>query len=314
MIYQLPIPKSPELFENITCDLLNALYNTTSFSLYGRRGQNQNGLDIISYQKETVVQCKLRNLNLNNKKVKLNFINEIIKDINSILLLENLPSKIIIATTIENDTLIQDQLNTIMYKNNLSITIEYWSWDYICNNLFLFSNVVNKYYPIRNNFIEIAKIEILSKNVYRKSQTNERLFKFYDNAHENILPIFDISFINNTENTILLNSIDILANLLPVALAGPYQKPTGNLKVTEKFSANLDCGDFISQGKTIIELTDPLYAYPKTPFRIQIQLTQPLISFIKIKLAFNFSSDIIISPDFFFNSETGTSGRIIGLN
>lgn len=242
MIYQLPIPKSPELFENITCDLLNALYNTTSFNLYGRRGQNQNGLDIISYQKETVVQCKLRNLNLNNKKVKLNFINEIIKDINSILLLENLPSKIIIATTIENDTLIQDQLNTIMYKNNLSITIEYWSWDYICNNLFLFNNIVNKYYPIRNNFIEIAKIEILSKNVYRKSQTNERLFKFYDNAHENILPIFDISFINNTENTILLNSIDILAKLLPVALAGPYQKPTGNLKVTEKFSANLDCG------------------------------------------------------------------------
>ncbi len=172
MIYQLPIPKSPELFENITCDLLNALYNTTSFSIYGRRGQNQNGIDIISYEKKTVTQCKLKNLNLNNKTTKLDFINDVIKDINSILLLENLPSKIIIATTIENDTLIQDELNTIMYKKNLPITIEYWGWDYICNNIFLFNNLVNKYYPFRNNFIEIAKIEILNKNIYRKSQTN----------------------------------------------------------------------------------------------------------------------------------------------
>jgi len=314
MIYKLPIPKSPELFESITCDLLNALYKTTSFSLYGRKGQNQNGMDIISFEKKTVAQCKLRNLNLQNRATKLDFINEIIKDVNAILHLENLPSKIIIATTIENDTLIQDQLNTIMYHNNLSITIEFWSWDYISSNLFLFNHLVNKYYPHRNNFIEIAKIEVLNKKVYQKSITNERLYQFIDNLNENILPIFDITFINNTENTILLNSIDIITNLLPIALAGPFQKTSGILKVTSKFVTTLNYGDMRNEGKTTIELEDPLYALPKAPFRIQIQLTEPLNRFVKLKFAFHFSSDTIISPEFFFNSEKGTSGRIFVIN
>ncbi len=128
------------------------------------------------------------------------------------------------------------------------------------------------------------------------------------------MPVFDIALINNTENTILLKSIEIFSNLLPIALAGTYKKPSGTLKVTAKYSTKLDYGDMNSGGKTTIELSDPIYAYPKTPFRFQIQLTQPLNMFIKIKLAFNFSCNSIISPDFFFNSEKGTSGRIIGLS
>ncbi len=47
MLYQLPIPKYPEVFENLVCDLLNEVYKTTSFSLYGRKGQKQHGIDIL---------------------------------------------------------------------------------------------------------------------------------------------------------------------------------------------------------------------------------------------------------------------------
>ncbi len=313
MIYQLPPPKSPDSFESIICDLLNALYNTTSFTLYGRKGQKQNGIDIVSSEKKIVAQCKLRNLNLNNKSAKIDFINEIIKDINSILFLDNPPSKIIIATSIENDTLIHDQLNTIMIKNNSTVLIEFWSWDYISNHLFLFSFLVNRYYPYRNNLIELAKIEVHNKNVYRKDPSNERLYIFHDSPDDNILPVFDISFINNSENTILLNSIDIIAKILPVGLAGVYPKPTGLLKVTTKINTEIDFGDLYNEGKTIIELADSLYVYPKTPFRIQIQNLKPIVSFVKIKLAFHFSSGTIVTPDIFFNSERGVGGRIVGL-
>ncbi|RKS26055.1 hypothetical protein CLV94_1107 [Flavobacterium endophyticum] len=309
MHYQLPIPKSPEVFESLVCDLLNAVHNTTSFSLYGRRGQSQNGIDIISPEKKIASQCKLRNLNLNSNAQKVNFINEIIDDINAILKTGTFPRKLIIATSLENDVHIQNLLNTLAYKHNLPFSIEYWSWDYISNNLFLFSHLVNKYYPFRNNFIEIARIEVLSKKIYRQYETNKMVYEFHDDRSKNILPVFDISFINNSENTILLNSIDILAQLLPVAFAGRLNKPTGILKVTKKFNAKLVC-DLAQEGKNTIELEDPIYAYPKALFRIQIQLTEPIDFFVKVRMAFNFSTDTIISPDFYFNSDIATTGEL----
>lgn len=178
MIYELPIPKSPEIFENLVCDLANSLYNSTSFNLYGRKGQSQKGIDIISNELNIFIQCKLRTLNLNKRETKINFLNEIINDINNILSNGFKPSKIIIATTIENDTLIQDYLNTSLLFNNIGCIVEMWSWTKISSEIFLFNNIVNKYYSYRNNSIEIARIEVLNKSVYRKSKVNERLFEF----------------------------------------------------------------------------------------------------------------------------------------
>lgn len=312
MIYQLPVPKSSQIFESIICDLLNSLYKTTSFNLYGRNGQSQKGIDIISYERLIVAQCKLRTLNIKDRKTKISFINEIISDINSIIKLEKNPEKIIIATTIENDTLIQDQLNTITLLNGIPIIIEYWSWDYISNNLFLFNHIVNKYYPYRNNNIELANLRVLNKTVYVKSKEHERLYYFKNIKNRNQLPVFDIMFINNSENTIILNTIDVYSQILTIAKAGHFDKPSGILKVTKKFNLKLNYGEVATQeGKSTIELNNPLYAYPKAPFRIQIQTTKPINIYLKVRLAFNFNSDIVISPEIFFNSDYALSGKII---
>lgn len=313
MIYQLPIPKSSELFEYIICDLLNSLHNTTSFSLYGRKGQNQHGIDIISYEKAVVCQCKLRKLDIHIKENKIRFINEIIKDINSILKLERKPGKIIIATTIENDTLIQDQLNTITILHGIPISIEFWSWDYISNNLFLFNNLVNKYYPIRNSHIELANIEVLNKSIYKRSKENNRLFEFQNIKNRNQLPVFDLSFINNTENTILLNSVDVYCGLLSVAKGGFYEKPSGILKVTKKISVDLNSPlEWGEESKNMIDLKDPIFIYPKSPFRVQIQGKNPIVSYMKVRFGFNFNQNqIIMSPELFFNSDYAIRGKII---
>ena len=313
MIYRLPIPKSSELFECIVCDLLNSLHSTTSFNLYGRMGQRQHGIDIISYEKAIVCQCKLRVMDINVRRNKIDFINDVIKDINSILSLNIAFEKIIIATTVENDTTIQDYINTTAISHGIMTPIELWSWDYISNNLFLFNNIVNKYFPFRNNHIEFASIKVLNKSIYRVSKENKRLFEFKNIKNRNQLPVFDISFINNTENTILLNSIDIPCKLLSVAKGGAYEKPSGILKVTKKITTDLHfTSEFVdNEHKNSIELKDPIYIYPKSPFRIQIQGKKPITVYMKIQFVFNFNQASIITPELFFNSDYAVSGRIV---
>ncbi len=301
-----------ELFEEMVCDLLNSLYNTTSFSLYGRNGQIQNGIDIISYEKNTVCQCKLRNFDINSQKYKAKFIKEVFEDINNILRSGKMPKNIIIASTIQNDTMIQDCLNRLIFTNIGTIEVKFWSWEYINNNIYLFSNLLNKYYPIRDTNIEIANIKVLNKSIYKKSQNNNFLFKFQNIKNRNQLPIFDFSFMNNTQNTILLNSIYAFCSLLPIAKAGYYEKPVGILKVTKKFTLDLKIDDFNTETMNAIEIKDPIYAYPKAPFRIQIQAIKPITSYVKIRFKFDFGNTTIITPDLLFNSDIQMTSRIFG--
>ncbi|WP_334125389.1 hypothetical protein [Empedobacter brevis] len=312
MIYELPKPKSSEIFENLICDLANNLYKTSSFSLYGRKGQNQKGIDIISNELSIFIQCKLRTLNLEKRETKIKFLNEIIKDINNILSNGFKPSKIIIATTIESDTTLQDYLNTTLLFNKIGCTIEFWSWTKISSEIFLFSNIVNKYYSYRNTLIEIARIEVLNKSIYRKSKENERLFEFQNIKGRNQLPIFDFSFINNSENTILLNSIECFCEDLAVARGGFPPKPNGILQSTKKFLINFEFKGFLEKpDMQNIELKNPIYVYPKSPLRIQIQNQKPLVNFYKIHFIFKFNNIEIQTPELLFNSDTTFSGKIV---
>lgn len=65
--YQLPPLKDEKEFEEFVCDLFNIIENTNSyqnkdFQLFGVKGQNQKGIDIISSKAETLIQCKLKDL------------------------------------------------------------------------------------------------------------------------------------------------------------------------------------------------------------------------------------------------------------
>ncbi|QKG28606.1 hypothetical protein [Campylobacter sp. RM16187] len=301
MIYQLPTPKSFELFESIVCDLLNNIHNTTSFSLYGRNGQKQHGVDILSYEKNIICQCKLRN-HVNSKSSIRNFINDVKKDIEFILKSNNIPRKIIIATTLENDTFLQNNLNGYLALNNSLVCIEFWSREYISNYIFSFREILNKYYPFREQSVEIASIKILNKSIYQKSNQNSHLFKFQNIKNRNQLPIFDVSFINNTENTILLNSIEVYSTLLPIAKAGSYEKPAGILKITKKILVDIKIPHEINKEyRNDIELQNPIYANPKSAFRIQVQNTKPIVSYLKIKLYFRFNQTTISTPNLYFN-------------
>ena len=56
-LMQLPKTKSAEEFEAMCADVLADIYNM-EFSFYGRKGQKQHGIDLVSSSGYIVAQCK----------------------------------------------------------------------------------------------------------------------------------------------------------------------------------------------------------------------------------------------------------------
>ena len=55
-------------------------------------------------------------------------------------------------------------------------------------------------------------------------------------------------------------------------------------------------------------LKNPVFVYPKSPLRIQIQNKTPIVNFYKIHFVFKFNNIEIRKPDLFFNSDSTYSG------
>lgn len=62
-LLQTPPPfQDDKIFEKFVRDYFNHIENTLNYTLYGRSGQNQSGVDVISIEKCTAIQCKLRTI------------------------------------------------------------------------------------------------------------------------------------------------------------------------------------------------------------------------------------------------------------
>ncbi|MDF2517450.1 MAG: hypothetical protein K0R59_2746 [Sphingobacterium sp.] len=125
-------------FEQFIEDYFNELDNTRDYKTFGRSGQNQQGIDIISNEKKTVIQCKLRLL---ENRSKISIKRELIKTLKQDVLkfqafnleFANIFTKFIYATTFSSDVDIEKECLKLSIQYN--INIEYWPWDKITKNL-----------------------------------------------------------------------------------------------------------------------------------------------------------------------------------
>jgi len=125
------------LFEEFITEYFNDLNNTKSYDRFGRSGQKQDGLDIYSIEEKTVIQCKLKQLRLNNdNKIRDELINELNSDFESFTAYNsknNLSyNKFIFTSTFHTDTHIITECTKL---SNEKITVEYWSWDRLLRNI-----------------------------------------------------------------------------------------------------------------------------------------------------------------------------------
>ena len=67
-------------FEEFIMTFFNELDKTTSYHLFGRKGQGQYGIDVLSIEKQTVIQCKCKTSGTrNDAKIR----DELLKDLDS---------------------------------------------------------------------------------------------------------------------------------------------------------------------------------------------------------------------------------------
>lgn len=149
--YQFPKIKNEIQFEDFTKDLLNLIHSDTSFQLYGRKGQSQNGLDGYSTFHNIFFQCKHKSSQyVKDTKLEEELVAELDKAKNTILKLSNNTiSKFLFFTTHPNTTKLQDKARLL---SNDEIIVEYWGWESIesyLNDFYLFEHkdFYKKYYP-----------------------------------------------------------------------------------------------------------------------------------------------------------------------
>ncbi len=194
----LPPYTNEEKFEEFIIDLFNGIDGTKSYYRYGRKGQNQCGLDIYSTCKKTIIQCKLKKINRRDTIILKELISDIETDYLRInkFLVDN-PDKfnrVIFASTYKNDTSIE---NLCIKMSSPNLTVEYWSWERIVKNIpneVLKSNFADlishlrNYYNKPNSNIEKNNVFFIKKTLPILDQIYEYLTLIYREI--NFIPPF----------------------------------------------------------------------------------------------------------------------------
>lgn len=155
----LPKPNDPYEFENMVTDVLSKIY-FSEFQTYGRRGQKQQGVDILTNSSfDIVAQCK-------NHILTANDINKILSN----LILDRNIKHFIIATSMDCDTNIQSCVTDINCKKNYPFDISIMFWNNIVSILYQYPELYKKYYAINTNCTTIEDIKIFFNNAIQKYQ------------------------------------------------------------------------------------------------------------------------------------------------
>ncbi len=142
--HKLPKKTDPKIFEQMVRDCANKKYNK-EFSLYGRTGQKQHGIDIYCvYKFEEVIQCK--NYTTNDKKALQDAINKDFQSAYEYFYNEKncCFKSFIIATSADKDKIGDDVI--IEHNLNNDIKIEIWFWEDIEEIILENPDLLWKYY------------------------------------------------------------------------------------------------------------------------------------------------------------------------
>jgi hypothetical protein len=142
------MPAHWEDFEDMCYRLAQAERTLVSGRKYGRRGQEQHGVDIVGRAdhpewRNVGIQCKLKTEHLGGelRAAELNEVYEKSKSLRPRL------DKLYVATTISRDTEISalvDRINESWQRRHF---VEVWCWEDICDMLDAHPTVAARYYP-----------------------------------------------------------------------------------------------------------------------------------------------------------------------
>lgn len=181
LLMRLPKSESPEEFESLCKDVLIKEYNNKiRFEQYGRRGQDQNGIDIYGEisSEYIVVQCK----NYFGIKAAKTLIKKIDKDLNMSkeLPFYNKIKKFVIMTSMDRDTGIQNYIES--KKQEADFKLEVWFWQDMQKIICQAENrdLLQQYYPLLYQESEIVEEDIDIKGLKDKFNKYIQKYKVID--------------------------------------------------------------------------------------------------------------------------------------
>ena len=207
---QIPNPfKDDVRFEEFTADLFNSIEKVTSYDVFGRSGQLQHGVDVISFSNGTAIQCKLKSIERSDATIVKELKEEFDKDFGAFLKnRRNLGkiSKFLFVTTFRNDT----NLATYCAQHSKNgLIVEYWSWNRLCKHID--NDMLHKYWNELHGAIREA---------YKTDFTD---FSFPENnvlsGTHGIINQLD-KLINEFYGEINFIPLDILTRMYPFSLEG----------------------------------------------------------------------------------------------
>ncbi len=150
--YQLPPLKDDKVFEAFVCDLFNAIENTnsyqnTDFQIYGVPGQNQGGIDLLSFKTKTVIQCKVKDLRKQDEAIRTSLIKDFNSDLQRAFQLNIDFDRFILASTFRDDAHIQKHAVQVTDEIKAKATLYYWGWDTLSRYAEQFDFILIKYFP-----------------------------------------------------------------------------------------------------------------------------------------------------------------------
>jgi len=248
--FQYPKIKEDEVFEQFVADLFNCIENTkdyqnTEFQLFGKDGQKQKGIDIISQKHKTAIQCKCKDTTIHSfEKIRKELKSDMQADISKTKLLNFDIDRLIFTSTFIDDTILMEYANDLRNQEKLNFTIEYWGWETLTKYVEKYENLIKTYFysnlPTKENnskdvltrddyykkiteIIEFVSVDIDSQNCsWYKDEIYETVF-WDTNSENSPFPIFDFCLLNNCNSTVVLKSIKCKWKHLYSGLQGlPY--------------------------------------------------------------------------------------------
>jgi hypothetical protein len=140
-------PVNEALFEDFTCDLYNARFPEGHYKLFGKRGDNQRGIDVLSIPRGIAIQCKKKDL----KRKQSTLINELKKefksDIEKAMEIKGIKIHLLIfASTFDDSTVLEQSLVQTALDLEAPFKVIYEGWSTLSADLHNQNHIVKKYY------------------------------------------------------------------------------------------------------------------------------------------------------------------------
>ena len=132
-------------FEEMVCDLHNALYKTNTFQLYKSRGSGQYGIDIFSREEGIVIQCKKKDPSRKDKELRTELSAELRE---SVTKAHGLPfgfKTFILATTTKKYGDVQDLAFEL--SGGFPFSVQLLAWKDIEKHVHFYPDIRGRYYP-----------------------------------------------------------------------------------------------------------------------------------------------------------------------